>query len=581
MPNRRSQDLSDDKNLLIARDSFRGTGTEGIDYSLQPRTESTIISDAGDQQFKLQTSNYARDSIFTSEPLADQLFESLVESCDTRKKKFIPKATLNKLISFKSVSLELERSLPRLSVDENEELARKICNKTQVTLKDGKERIRTFRAIFALLVMLERPQFIMSFIDEKVSDLDLPLVFSEDKPSQLRRRDSSGGPTGGRLHCFDDWQRFMVRHFEEDQWLVLAPFFSQKKSGSVPHYTLNRQHILPFLAIEGKDTDNAGSTPVYMVQIHDEHHEFPSPWLCSRGFAIKELPKDEKEEYKREVEILKKFTGDRAHPHIVTLLATYEQFDKYNLVFYRADGNLYDYMKTINPHPVFGYENVLFLAEQCAGMASGLLRLHRHYTFRQASMIPSHLEEEELKRRFSGNISSSDQQQEALRPAHLVNRPVDNSDNIVQQYGRHGDLKPENILWYPDRRPAGKGTLQITDFGASELNSCHTKTKRRSNIPYTRTYSPPECYVHHRVIRQSYDIWSLACIYLEFIAWMLGGRELLLEFAAKRLAYDVFQGMKTDIFWELVRDTATSKSLARVKLAVIKVCRPPPLLRAR
>jgi hypothetical protein len=54
---------------------------------------------------------------------------------------------------------------------------------------------------------------------------------------------------------------------------------------------------------------------------------------------------------------------------------------------------------------------------------------------------------------------------------------------------------------------------------------------------------------------------------------MLGGSALLMEFAHKRLAHDIFRHMESDIFFELVRDANTDEIRARVKPAVIKVRR--------
>jgi hypothetical protein len=114
------------------------------------------------------------------------------------------------------------------------------------------------------------------------------------------------------------------------------------------------------------------------VHIHPDHHEFRDQLLCERGFAVKKQIHDEhRNMFKREAEILRKFSGARSHPHVVELLATYEQFKKLHLVFYRAQGNLIEYWNEIVPHPDFTYGNVLWFATQCTGIANGLLRLHK------------------------------------------------------------------------------------------------------------------------------------------------------------------------------------------------------------
>ena len=74
-----------------------------------------------------------------------------------------------------------------------------------------------------------------------------------------------------------------------------------------------------------------------MVRIHQDHHGFPDKKLCDRGFAIKQqLYASDRDAFEREIAILKLFRAERSHKHIVSLLATYEQFRKFHLIFYRA-----------------------------------------------------------------------------------------------------------------------------------------------------------------------------------------------------------------------------------------------------
>ncbi|KAI8941651.1 hypothetical protein NX059_002864 [Plenodomus lindquistii] len=147
-----------------------------------------------------------------------------------------------------------------------------------------------------------------------------------------------------------------------------------------------------------------------------------------------------------------------------------------------------------------------------------------------------------------------------------------------KEYGRHGDINPKNILRYRgnienEDEQSGNlytvgGTLAIADFGQAELNSFKTKTKRR-DVANTMTYRPPECDIATAKIQQSYDIWCLGCVYLEFVAWFLGGRQLLRDFARQRLAPDVFlSGKDTDTFFQVL--TNQKRDTFVVKPAVTK-----------
>ncbi|KAI3532835.1 hypothetical protein CSPX01_13170 [Colletotrichum filicis] len=91
-----------------------------------------------------------------------------------------------------------------------------------------------------------------------------------------------------------------------------------------------------------------------------------------------------------------------------------------------------------------------------------------------------------------------------------------------------------------------------------------------------RLHQPPECDLDQRFIRQSYDIWSLGCVFLEFITWSIGGKRLLLEFARKRTSPDRFlAGFDSDTFFEIKDPKGKDSAAAYVKPAVVQVCLSP------
>lgn len=156
----------------------------------------------------------------------------------------------------------------------------------------------------------------------------------------------------------------------------------------------------------------------------------------------------------------------------------------------------------------------------------------------------------------------------------------DEASDTVIEYGRHGDINPCNILWYDDtEKPGGilRGTLKLADFGQAELNSRKSRTSLR-DVANTLTYRPPECdqYEGHSnlPIRQTYDIWCLGCVLLEFVAWMLGGSELVDKFADRRSAKDPDpqHPYKTDIFFQVTENFEGGHLEVTVKDAVIEVC---------
>jgi len=119
---------------------------------------------------------------------------------------------------------------------------------------------------------------------------------------------------------------------------------------------------------------------------------------------------------------------------------------------------------------------------------------------------------------------------------------------------RHGDLKPENILWFRD--PAGgvrTGNLKIADLGLTTFHEkeAHTKDRRRlgqytNALSGTFRYEPPEMDEYRgkdEVRSRQYDIWSMGCILLELLIWLLEGYTALVSFQdSTRVLWDKPQG---------------------------------------
>lgn len=233
--------------------------------------------------------------------------------------------------------------------------------------------------------------------------------------------------------------------------------------------------------------------------------------------------------------MLKMFSDD-SHPHLISLLATYEQLGVYFLIFPWADGDLNEFWKNIKPRPSFDMDTIKWAARQCEGIVHGLAKIHKYKTSNSNSETGFH----------------------------------------EQRYGRHGDLKPENILWFSDTEG---GILKISDFGLSEYSTDHSKAYRpKSKVATSMSYRAPECDLKGGQVGPSYDIWTLGCLYLEFVTWLLGGWDLIKKFEKKRMAFDpMWSDMNTDTFFELVECSNSKRPgaiAARVKHTVRDVRSP-------
>jgi hypothetical protein len=355
---------------------------------------SDVISDAGDQQeLQLRQRHYDIEESLASLPASDfdDLQSRIHAACQpTRKEKaeFLPKGSLCALINPQTVTQELDQ--PLSDIHTPEEIARyaeKICSETNVERR-GRLKIKSFRKIFALLVLVEATKSILQFLEDDVSDIDLPLTLVKHNGIYgLCRRNSNSQDAGIPLKCLrrPKWSTTKLRLFEYYQWKLLAPFFFQDNSGDVKHYKLSDHHILPFMALNDMAEEDAeregGFGRVQMVGIHPDHHNFQNELSCGRGYAVKQqLYEEHRNSFKKEISILKLFSGVRSHPHVVSLLATFEQFKRFHLIFHRAEGDLFTYWKELKTTPKINQRNVLWMAEQCWGIIDGLLALHRLLT---------------------------------------------------------------------------------------------------------------------------------------------------------------------------------------------------------
>lgn len=122
---------------------------------------------------------------------------------------------------------------------------------------------------------------------------------------------------------------------------------------------------------------------------------------------------------------------------------------------------------------------------------------------------------------------------------------------------RHGDLKPENILNFGGGGNVELGPLVIADVGIAKFHAVETRQRQvqgfvTTNKNGTLRYEPPEIEIEinkPKIISRKYDSWSLGCILLEFIIWLLRGSDGQARFNEERTARP-----NLDRFWDQDRN---------------------------
>lgn len=206
--------------------------------------------------------------------------------------------------------------------------------------------------------------------------------------------------------------------------------------------------------------------------------------------------------FENERKQLNRFNGV-AHNHLVTLLAAFEQegVGKSYFVFPWAECDLSAYWERTD------HRDARWVSEQLAGLMGALNEIHN---------------------------------------------PAQNSQTLgAQVYGRHGDLKPDNILWFTPYRGDPRGILVVSDMGFTAVNSELSRSKQTNGKPRTPTYRPPELDIQGANVTREYDVWSMGCIFLEMITWLLGGHDLNIDFKTQRTTTES-SGVNTPVFFTFV-----------------------------
>ena len=190
------------------------------------------------------------------------------------------------------------------------------------------------------------------------------------------------------------------------------------------------------------------------------------------------------EEWQREVQTHKDFRI-LCHPNIIEFIAAITRDEKRYLMFRWADGgNLRQFWRQYK-RPIVSPALVRDIIIQLRGLAEGLEKLHL----------------------YGGGTGSY----------------------------RHGDLKPENILRVRTKKENESqpdvGILKISDMGLAKHHTVNTKYRAATKMKYTTVrYQAPEVVLHSlsgKARSRRFDIWSMGCVTLEFIVWLLYGNKEL------------------------------------------------------
>ncbi|KAI0095922.1 kinase-like domain-containing protein [Daldinia grandis] len=380
------------------------------------------------------------------------------------------------------------------------------------------------RKVFSTLVVMgsssvnRDARIIRKCEQSKFCDTDLPILCDRDgKTSYQSFRGGNNVDFPAAAEFFKDWSRAEVGRFCDAQWRFLAPVIDRNTFT----YVLHEKCSLPYLKIVGDKKDSYFST-VTKVLMHQEHVSSKLyPDIPTHEVAIKELKsvKDTDGRPQQDVDNQRlqdekntlQLIRDLPNVCMIKAIAAIKQGTKYCFLFpWTEVGNLRDLWRDFS------------------------LNNEGHFLNRQT---------------LRWSLGEMKHIACAIEKLHETGKPRG-------QYGRHGDLKPENILVFKDSsnstppknfKKFSLGRLYVADMGLVRFHSVLTpdRTAKTNTMAGTDKYIAPEVNTvneNNKPRSRSYDFWSMGCIYLEFITWLLCGYKELEIFNQKVTSFFSLEG---------------------------------------
>ncbi|RSL88111.1 hypothetical protein CDV31_016122 [Fusarium ambrosium] len=140
---------------------------------------------------------------------------------------------------------------------------------------------------------------------------------------------------------------------------------------------------------------------------------------------------------------------------------------------------------------------------------------------------------------------------------------------------RHGHLKPEKIFWFNDDNDTKIGTLKISgwEFGEGARRTIGLwvdEFERKHGTHGARRYEAPELATDIGPLQSQSclcDIWSMGCIMLEFLIWLMYGVDGLNRFSQARQSSLFSQEV---FFYQVKREGQDSTPVVTVDSVVLK-----------
>ncbi|KAL8626419.1 hypothetical protein Q9189_007890 [Teloschistes chrysophthalmus] len=453
----------------------------------------------------------------------DEIWGLFKKSFDNRE--YIPRKELTRMASKEMIrQIILEDPLKDLGQAEQEDFI-------QCVLRDG-------RKLLVMCVYAELPmRCLKAMMDAGHNDSTLRSNPFEDEDICHPRHAKCGPRFSNLLRCQGSFNAAEFYNVGEHKQLHLSTVLplqyyprEEGRGGFFPesHETSSETEESRFDQDENglKQRALCGSgafSKVYRVRLDPAHHKLST--VKNADFALKvfiDRPLQTGASFAKEVRVLDELRkhSNESNDHIATHLATWTQDGRYYMLFPYAQCNLGQYMRRIS----FGNptkRNTLWFLRQLLGLATALRQIHN----------------------LSGAESPAASSINLLAPAV----------KDLRKSGWHHDLRPENILYFRTKS-YDDGEFYIADFGSGKVHTYRSGSNNTKSPNGTQTYEPPEFAKEGKTSRP-YDMWSMGCVFLELLVWVIFDYRFVKAFAndrgGRRFPDSQTEFTDDDAFWQM------------------------------
>lgn len=206
------------------------------------------------------------DNVSRELSLRKRLLDSTIESAHPRGQTFLPNDAIDGIITPKNIEAYISMSEHDVLWSRCSDIIDFVCGNSELNASKT----------FAALLLMDQAPLIVDFMEEKISDLDLPIFWSDKGENGTTRMSKKVGNTFMPIAKFDQWTSAVQRSFFSVQWLVKAPVFEENNSESWdnhPAMRLPEAEVLPWTQFS-VISEHGDSHEIAHVKIHDAHHTF-------------------------------------------------------------------------------------------------------------------------------------------------------------------------------------------------------------------------------------------------------------------------------------------------------------------